>query len=132
MAFEITPGELEYQAAQVLTGKTYKVFLAVTGSLNESSTITEWEAAELATSNGYAAVTGTIGSGSYNGTSGRFEAPVISGTFGPATGPGFQYSAIVVKLQGRSKPYALNLYPTLVTVAAGASKGFNLTLGVRP
>lgn len=132
MPFEITQGEIEYQAAQLLTGKTYKVFLATAGSLTGNSTIAEWEAAELASANGYAPVTGTVGTGSFNSTTGRFEAPVVSGGFGPATGTGFEYTAMVVKLEGRTKPYALNLFSTPVNVAAGQSKGFNITLGVRP
>ena len=132
MAFVITQGELEYEAGLLLTGKTYKVFLATTGSLTIASTLSAWEAAELAITAGYAAVTGTVGTGSYNATTGRFEAPVITGQFGPATGAGFTFDAMVIKLPSRTKPYAVNLYSTPVTLAAGQSRGFSITLGVKP
>jgi hypothetical protein len=132
MPFVITQGELEYEAGLVLTGKAYKVFLATTGSLTLTSTLTAWEAAELATSAGYAAVTGTVGTGSYNGTTGRFEAPVITGQFGPATGAGFTFDAMVIKLASRTKPYAVNLYASPITLAAGQSRAFSITLGVKP
>lgn len=131
MPFVITQGEIEYQAGQVLTGKTYKVFLATTGNLTASSNVSAWENAELATAYGYTALTGTVGSGSYNATTGRFEAPKIIGTFGPATGAGFTYDAVVVKLQGRTKAYAVNILAVPVTLAAGQSRGFEITLGVK-
>ena len=132
MAFVITQGELEYEAGLVLTGKTYKVFLATTGSLTVASTLSAWEAVELAATAGYVAVTGTVGTGSYNATTGRFEAPVITGQFGPATGAGFTFDAMVIKLPSRTKPYAVNLYSSPVTLAAGQSRGFSITLGVKP
>lgn len=131
MPFVITQGEIEYQAGQVLTGKTYKVFLATTGSLTAASNISAWENAELATVRGYAPLTGTVGSGSYNATTERFEAPKITGTFGPATGAGFTYDAVVVKLQGRTKAYAVNILSVPVTLSAGQSRGFEITLGVK-
>lgn len=131
MTFEITKGELEYQASQVFAGKTFKVFLANTGVLTSESTISQWEQNELASAYGYSAVTGTVGSGAFNNTTLRFEMPVISGTFGPASGIGFTYDAIVVKLQGRSKPYAVNLLANPVSLAAGQSRGFSIKLGIK-
>lgn len=132
MAFVITPGELEYEYGLVLTGLSYKVFLATTGSLTLTSTLAAWEAAELPTTNGYAAVTGTVGSGTYNAITGRFEAPLIAGQFGPASSIGFTFDAMVLKLPSRSKPYAVNLYDSPITLAAGQSRGFNITLGTKP
>lgn len=131
MAFQITQGEIEYQAGQVLTGKTYKVFLVVRGNLTASSNVSAWEAVELATANGYASLTGTVGSGTYSSANGRFEAPQITGTFGPATGAGFTYDAVIIKLQGRTKAYAVNLLDVPQTLSAGQSRGFQFTLGVK-
>lgn len=132
MAFVITPGELEFEYSLALNGQTYKVFLATTGSLTIASTVTQWETAELAATGGYAAVTGTIGAGSL-ASNGRWQAPVISGTFGPATGAGFQFDAMVVKIgTTRTKPYAVNLYQTPIVLAAGQSRGFTITLSIRP
>lgn len=130
MAFVVTRGELEYEAGLILTG-AYKIFLATKGSLGLTSTLLAWEAAELAVANGYTAVTGTVGSATYNSTNNRVEAPAITGTF-TATGLGFTFDAMVCKLANRSKPYAINLYDSPVTLAAGQSRGFRITLGVRP
>lgn len=130
MAFVITRGELEYEAGLILTG-AYKIFLATKGNLTLTSTLAAWEAAELASSNGYAAVTGTVGAGTYNSNKNRVEVPTISGQF-TATGAGFTFDAMIAKLANRTKPYAINLYSTPVTLAAGQSRSFQLTLGVRP
>lgn len=133
MSFTITQGELEFQAGLVLNGQSYKVFLATTGVLTAASTISAWEAAELAATNGYAAVTGTVGTGVFNATSGRVENPVIVGQFGPASSTGFEFDAMIIKLgTTRTKPYAVRLYPVPQLLASGQSRGFNITLGIKP
>lgn len=132
MTFVITPGELEFEHGLVLNGQSYKVFAAITGSLTIASTVSAWEAAELASSNGYAAVTGTVSAGSLNNSTGRWESPVISGQFGPATGSGFQYDAVIVKIgSSRTKPYAVNLLTEPIVLAAGQVRGFQFTLALR-
>lgn len=130
MPFVITQGELAYEAGLVLTG-AWKMFLAVQGSLTLSSTLTAWEAVELASSNGYVAVTGTIGSSTFNSSNGRYEAPALTGQF-TASGAGFQFDAMVLKLASRSTPYAINIYDTPVVLSAGQSRSFSITLGVKP
>jgi hypothetical protein len=133
MSFVITQGELEFQSGLVLNGQTYKVFLATKGELTIASTISAWEAAELAAENGYAAVTGTIGNGVYNATNGRVESPVITGQFGPASGAGFTFDAMLIKIgTTRTIPYAVRLYDVPQVLAAGQSRGFNITLGMKP
>lgn len=133
MPFVITPGELEFEHGLVLAGQSFKIFAATTGSFTIASTLAEWEAAELASTNGYAAVTGTVGNGSINSTTGRWESPVLAGQFGPATGAGFQYDAVIIKIGStRTKPYAVNLLQTPILLAAGQSRGFNYTLGIKP
>lgn len=133
MPFVITAGELEFEYGLALNGQSYKVFLATTGSLTVASTLAAWEAAELASTNGYAAVTGTVAAGSLNSTTGRWESPVINGTFGPATGSGFTFDAMIIKIgTTRTKPYAVNLYPAPIVLATGQSRGFNITLAVKP
>jgi hypothetical protein len=133
MSFIVTQGELEFQSGLILNGQSYKVFLATTGSLTLASTISAWEAAELAATNGYAAVTGTVGTGVYNGSTLRVEAPIITGQFGPATGAGFEFTAMVIKLgTTRTRPYAVRLYDVPQLLAAGQSRGFSITLAVKP
>jgi hypothetical protein len=38
----------------------------------------------------------------------------------------------VVKLAGRTVPYAVNIYDVPITLSAGQSRGFNITLGIKP
>lgn len=133
MPFVITPGELEFEHGLVLAGQTFKVFAATTGSLTVSSTLAAWTAAELASTGGYAAVTGTVGSGSLNATTGQWESPTITGQFGPATGAGFQYDAVIIKIgTSRTKPYAVNILDVPIVLAAGQTRGFQYTLGIKP
>jgi hypothetical protein len=133
MSFVITQGELEFQSGLILNGQTYRVFLATTGSLTLASTLTAWEAAKLASANGYADVTGTVGNGVYNTTNGRVESPVITGQFGPATGAGFTFDAMIIKIgTTRTRPYAVRLYEVPQVLAAGQSRAFNITLGIKP
>jgi hypothetical protein len=133
MSFVISQGELEFQSGLILDGQTYTVFLATTGSLTLASTLTAWEAAKLASANGYADVTGTVGNGVYNTTNGRVESPVITGQFGPATGAGFTFDAMIIKIgTTRTRPYAVRLYEVPQVLAAGQSRAFNITLGIKP
>jgi hypothetical protein len=133
MSFVITQGELEFQSGLILDGQTYRVFLATRGSLTVASTLSAWEAAKLASANGYADVTGTIGNGVFNAANGRVEPPVITGQFGPATGAGFTFDAMIIKIgTTRTRPYAVRLYEVPQVLAAGQSRGFSITLGIKP
>lgn len=133
MSFVITQGELEFQSGLILNGQAYKVFLAVKGNLTAASTIANWEAAELTATNGYQAVTGTVGTGVYNAATLRVEPPAITGQFGPATGAGFSFDAMIIKIgTTRTRPYAVRLYEAPVVLAAGQSRGFSITLGMKP
>jgi hypothetical protein len=133
MSFILTQGELEFQSGLILNDQSYKVFLATKGSLTMASTLSAWEAAELAATGGYAAVTGTVGDGVFNVSSGRVESPTISGQFGPASGSGITFDAMVIKIgSARTRPYAIRLYEVPQVLAAGQSRGFNITLGIKP
>jgi hypothetical protein len=133
MSFIITQGELLFQSGLALNGQTYKVFLANSDTLTVASTIAEWESAELAAVNGYTAATGTIGTGVYNSGTLRVEPPAITGQFGPASGSGISFNAMIIKIgTTRTRPYAVRLYEVPQLLAAGQSRGFSITLGVRP
>jgi hypothetical protein len=133
MSFVLTQGELEFQSGLILNGQSYKVFLATKGVLTLASTLSAWEAAELAATGGYAAVTGTVGNGVYNSTNNRVQSPVITGQFGPASGAGIEFDAMVIKIGTiRTRPYAVRLYDVPQVLAAGQSRGFNITLGIKP
>jgi hypothetical protein len=130
MPFVITQGELAYEAGLVLTG-AWKVFCATKGSLTLASSLAAWEAAELPPLNGYAAVTGTLGTPAFNAVTGRYEAPIISGQF-VSSDAGYEFNAMVVKLAGRTAPYAVNLYDVPIVLSAGQAQGFNFTLAIKP
>jgi len=61
------------------------------------------------------------------------ESPVITGQFGPATGAGFTFDAMIIKIgTTRTRPYAVRLYEVPQVLAAGQSRAFNITLGIKP
>jgi len=130
MAFQVTQGELAYEAGIVLTG-AYKVFAAARGVLTEASTLAQWEAVEIPAANGYAPITGTLGAAVLNLSNGRYEAPTITGQFS-ATGAGYMFDTIVVKLAGgRTFPYALKIYSVPVTLSASQAQTFNFVFGIK-
>jgi len=126
VSVSISTKELERQAKLAFEGKTYKLFLAVKGALTVDSTRVNWEAAEIS-GNGYAAATGTIPAGSYSSGNGRYEMPAISGTF-TASGAGFTYDTLCLAIDGSAYLHSILVESPTVTLAAGQSKSYTLTL----
>ena len=125
----IAPKELERQAAAAFQGKYWRIFLALrqdTG-LSATSTIAAWEAEKVATANGYADVTGTIGTGSYNNTTAAYELPACTATF-TATGAGYQYDSIIVQVDGSTYPHSVGLFSEAIVMAAGQTKVYSVAL----
>jgi len=123
--------ELKRKADLAYDNKTYRVFLANnTTSLTAESTATAWLGAELDSTNGYAAVTGTIatGTGAYNTTTERYEFPAIVATF-TATGVGFSYTTVVVRIG--TETYVVGIFdePLGITLLPGQSKTYRIVLG---
>lgn len=129
LTITITPKELERQAALAFQGKTYKVFLAYdpNNTLSQASTTTQWLTKELAAVNGYAAVTGTIGTGSYNATLGRYELPSITAQF-TATDVGYVYDVIVVVVDNATYPHSVTRVSPEQGLFAGQSRSYVLRL----
>lgn len=92
----ITQAELARVAASAYEGLTYRISLAYnnTTGLDSSSTVTQWDAVKLS-GNGYADVTGTIGTGSYASLAARYEVPQISAQF-TASGGNWTYDTVYV------------------------------------
>ena len=126
ISLTISQRELARQAAEAFEGQTFKLFLATQGSLTAESDLTAWEAAEVS-GNGYAAITGTIGTGSYSTTNARYELPAISGTF-TATGSGFTYDTVVLAIGSATGVHSINVESPSITLAASQSKSYTLTL----
>lgn len=132
MAFVITPGELGFEA-DLFVGKSYRIYLVANVSSSDiaSQSISYFRGKELIVGNSYSPITGTIGNGSFNSTTGRYDLPVLTGQFS-ATGPGYTFNGMVLELGGgRIYPYAVNVYDAPITLSAGQSRGFSFTLGIK-
>lgn len=133
MAATITLSQawLKRKADLAYDGRTFRVFLVDnTTSLTPESTASAWLAAELATANGYAAVTGTIttGSGAWNATNARYEFPPIVAVF-TATGAGFTYNTVVVRIASETMVVGTLVESPAVTLLAGQAKSYRIVLG---
>jgi hypothetical protein len=127
----ISQAWLKRKADLAYDGRTYRVFLVNnTTSLAEESTASAWLAAELATANGYAAVTGTIttGRGAWNVTDDRYVFPAIVAVF-TATGAGFTYNTVVVRIATETMVVGTLVESPSITLLAGQSKSYRIVLG---
>jgi hypothetical protein len=99
-------------------------------SLTAESTASAWLAIELATANGYAAVTGTIatGTGSYDSGDGRYEFPPIVATFTGASA-GFTYNTVVLRIGTETTVVGILEEDPAITLLAGQAKTYTITLG---
>jgi hypothetical protein len=127
LTLSITPKELERQAALAFEGKAYTVFLCSdpTASLGSSSTVAQWEGLELAEVNGYAPVTGTIGTGSYNGSA--YALPAINAQFS-GSGAGFTHDTVVIAIAGGTYPHSFARLTTPLLLQAGQVKSYVIRL----
>ncbi len=133
MAVSITlsQAELKRKADLAYNGRTYRVFLANnTTSLTAESTASSWLGSELATANGYAAVTGTIttGTGAYDGVDERYEFPAIVATFTGASA-GFTYNTVVLRIGTETSVVGILVETPSITLLAGQAKTYRITLG---
>jgi hypothetical protein len=127
----ISQAWLKRKADLAYDGKTYRVFLVNnTTSLTAESTASAWLAAELASANGYAAVTGTIttGSGAWNATNGRYEFPPIIAVFTGASA-GFTYNTVVVRIGTETSVVGILEEDPAITLLAGQPKSYRIVLG---
>lgn len=125
----ISTKELQRQAAAAFEGQTYTVFLAVnSGTLTTESTAAAWLAVKVS-GGGYADVTGTIGTGSYASGNARYELPAINATF-TATGVGFTYDTVCIRIGTATYLHSLLVETPSVTMAAGQTKTYTITLAV--
>jgi hypothetical protein len=123
----ISTRELLRQSSLVFDAKAYRVYLATNnGSLTAESTHAAWTAVEVAGGTGYAAVTGTLGTGVYQAGTGRVEVPAVTATF-TATGAGFSYDTVVIRLGTETYVHSILVESPSITLAAGQSKTYTLT-----
>ena len=125
----ISPDALGKQAQLAYEGKAYKMLLAYRNGtvLTQASLMTAWNAVKLAAGNGYAEVTGTIGTGSFNSGNARYELPQFTMSL-TATGSGFTYDSILLQVDNRTYPDRVVLLSAAETLQAGQSKSYVLLL----
>lgn len=129
LTLTISQKELKRQSEAALEGKAYRVFLATnTGSLTSESAYTAWHA-EVPTGTGYADVTGTIGSGSYNNTTARWEAPQITATF-TCSGGSYSWDTVCVRIGTETYLHSIAVESPAITLASGQSKTYTLVFAV--
>jgi hypothetical protein len=121
--------ELERVAALAYEGETLKVMLCNVGSTGytSSSTVSNWQSVELASSNGYARASTTIGTGSYNGTTARYELPSYDAVF-TASGSGFTYDTVVVYINGATYPHSVITESPNIVLVASQSQTYRISL----
>ena len=125
----ISPDALGTQMQLAYEGKAYKMLLAYRNGevLTQASLMTAWNAVKLAAGNGYAEVTGTIGTGSFNSGNARYELPQFTMSL-TATGSGFTYDSILLQVDNRTYPDRVLLLSTAETLQAGQNKSYVLLL----
>lgn len=120
-------GDLAYD------GKTYRVFLVENGGvLDAEDTASAWLAEELPAANGYAAVTGTItsGTGAWSGVNLRYEFPAIVASF-TGDGTGFTYDTVVVRIGSETSVVGIIEESPPITLLPGQTQTYSITLGDR-
>lgn len=130
LTLTISQKELQRQASLALEGKAITVFLATnSGSLTSESTYSAWYALKP-TGTGYADVSvGSLGAGSYNSGTGRYELPSITATFTCSSGS-YSYDTVCVRIGTETYLHSINVESPSVTLAAGQSKTYTITLAV--
>lgn len=126
----ISQAELARLAAAAYEGYDYRICLALNGGSGKTanSTVTQWDSVELS-GNGYARVTGTIGTGSWDGTDLRYEMPQIDAEF-QASGGTLTYDTVYVVIDSGvpGTLHSIIVEAPSVTLVDGASIIYRITL----
>lgn len=124
----ISQKELQRLAEAAYEGKPYRVSLGYnnTTGLTSESTTAAWDAVKLS-GNGYADVTGTIATGSYDATDQRYEMPLIEAEFA-ATGGSLTYDTLYVVIDSYTYVHSITVESPAVTLADGTSVLYRLQL----
>lgn len=124
----ISQKELERVAALAYEGETLKVMLCSIGatSYTAQSTVANWQSVEKS-GNGYVRYSVVIGTGSYDGTDGRYELPTIDADF-TATGAGYSYDRVVLYIDGATYPHSVLTESPNITLSAGQTQTYRIDL----
>lgn len=127
LAVDVSTKELERVASLAYEGQVVSVILCLSEdeSLTADSLVSDWENAELS-GNGYARYTVTMGAGSYNPTSARYELPTFNAQF-TATG-NLVYNTIVVLVGTSSYPHSVLTENPNISLVAGQVQTYRISL----
>lgn len=128
LTVSISQKELERIAALAYEGETLKVALCSVGATGYTaqSTVANWQSVEKS-GNGYVRYSEVIGTGSYDATDARYEIPAIDAAF-TATGAGYSYDRIVYYIDGATYPIGVITEDPNITLAAGQTQTYRITL----
>jgi hypothetical protein len=121
--------ELQRVAELAYEGETLKVMLCNVGATGytSSSTVSNWQSVELASSNGYVRASTTVGVGSYNSSTARYELPDYDAIF-TASGSGFTYDTVVVYINGATYPHSVITESPNIVLVAGQTQTYRISL----
>lgn len=126
----ISQAELARLAADAYEGKDYRICLALNGAtgLTVNSSVAAWDGEELS-GNGYARVTGTIGTGSWDATDLRYEMPQIEAEF-QASGGSLTFDTVYTVIDDgvTETIHSIIVETPSVSLVDGASIIYRITL----
>jgi hypothetical protein len=124
----ISQKELKRVAGLAYEGETLKVMLCSVGATGYTaeSTVANWQSVEQSGS-GYVRYSTAIATGAYDATDGRYEMPDIDAAF-TATGTGYSYDRVVVYVDGETYVHSVIAESPAITLAAGQTQTYRITL----
>jgi hypothetical protein len=125
----IAQRELKRQAGLCLEGKDYVIFLVDnTTSISTETAVATWYAEVVSGDADYSDVTGTLATGSWNGTALRYDLPSITAAFAAdAGGTGYTYDTVVIAFDGETYIHSVIVESPAITLAPGQSKSYIIT-----
>lgn len=125
---QISQNELARVAGLAYEGNTINVMLCSVGATGYTaeSTVANWQSVEKS-GNGYVRYSTTVLTGSYDGTDGRYEIPVINAAF-TATGAGYSFDRVVVYFTGETNVHSVLTESPTVVVSSGQTITYQIQL----
>lgn len=124
----ISQKELKRIAGLAYEGETLKVMLCNVGTsgYTAESTVANWQSVEVS-GNGYTRFSEVIATGAYDATDARYEIAAIDAAF-TATGAGYSYDRIIAYIDGETYIHSMIVEDPNITLAAGQTQTYRITL----
>jgi hypothetical protein len=124
----ISQKELKRQAGLVFEGETLKVMLCSvsTSGYTEESTVANWQSVEVS-GNGYARYSTTVGTGSYDSSTGTYKLPDINAAY-TASGVGFTFDRVVLYIDGETYVHSVISEAPAIVLSPGQTQTYTLSL----